>query len=162
MEIALHTYDIHLGTRNSEQTTTKFWKVTFIKFLQFQSVFLTIIAKKLDLGNSILTKENSWWKNGIGNSRNQSSANLIFVLLWLWSCSLMAPRANMDQWQKGATWEQLGSLKVRPFCIDAPYIWALPVWVGGSKRLPRWFGTLISKEENCPSSNGHILVFGGV
>ena len=32
--------------------------------------------------------------------------------------------------------------KGAPFCIDAPYIWALPVWDGGSKRLPRWFGAL--------------------
>ena len=52
---------------------------------------------------------------------NKSSANLVFVLLWLWSCSLMAPRANMDQWQKGATREQLGSLKGTAWKYEPKY-----------------------------------------
>ena len=29
-----------------------------------------------------------------------------------------------------------------PFFVHVPCIWALPVWGGGSKRLPRWFGAL--------------------
>ena len=33
--------------------------------------------------------------------------------------------------------------KGAPTNIVTPYIWALPVWRGGSKRFPRWFGALI-------------------
>ena len=35
--------------------------------------------------------------------------------------------------------------KGAPTNIVTPYIWALPVWAGGSKRLPRWFGALIKR-----------------
>ena len=45
------------------------------------------------------------------------------------------------------------------------FIWALPVWGGGSKPLPGWFGVGFGGaylEENCTSTNRHLLDFGGV
>ena len=52
-------------------------------------------------------------------------------------CGIVSRLVTQWHWA-GHQWAGKGI----PFCIDAPYIWALPVWVGGSKRLPRWFGAL--------------------
>ena len=58
IEMDSHTYDIYLGTWNSQQTKTKNWEwkrfQNFSVFINFLSSWVNI----LKLGNSVLTEEN--------------------------------------------------------------------------------------------------------
>ena len=56
-EIDSHTYDIYLGTWNSEQTKTKIENQSLFRISHFLVIFLSFLVNILHLRNSVLKRE---------------------------------------------------------------------------------------------------------